>query len=179
MKSLLDFLGLGRGDSTADHQADTATVRKIVRQLDALEPQQARFIAAFAYILGRVANADLDISEQESLEMEQIVSGLGGLPEEQAVMVVEIAKAQNRLMGGTENYQVTRQFANLADREQREQLLDCLFAVGAADGSISGVEEAQIRMISEELGFSDNDFRRLRSGYSDQRSVMQRMRRRK
>ena len=46
-----------------------------------MEPQQARYIAAFAYILGRVAHADLTISEDETGEMEQIVMKYGRLPE--------------------------------------------------------------------------------------------------
>ena len=78
-----------------------------------MEPQQARYIAAFAYILGRAAHADLTISEDETGEMEQIVMKYGQLPEEQAIVVVQIAKTQNLLFGHTENYLVTRQFNQL------------------------------------------------------------------
>ena len=77
---------------------------------------------------------------------------LGHLPEDQAILVVQIAKSQNQLFGGTENFLVTREFRDMASREQRLELLDCLFAVSAADDSISTVEENQIRQISSELG---------------------------
>src|SRR6185503_2072362 len=112
---------------------ETETVRKIVRQLDNLEPQRARFIAAFAYILSRVARADMNISDAETNEMEHQVIRLSGLPEEQAVLVVQIAKTQATLFGGTENFLVTQEFKELANLEQRLALLDCLFAVAAAD----------------------------------------------
>ena len=46
-----------------------------------------------------------------------------------------------QLAGGTENFLVTREFKEIATREQCRELLDCLFAVSAADDSISGVEE--------------------------------------
>ena len=44
---------------------ETETVRKIIAELDRIEPEKARYIASFAYILGRVAHADLGISEEE------------------------------------------------------------------------------------------------------------------
>ncbi len=173
MKSILDFLGLGDREPAAP--GDTRTVRKIVRALEEMEPERARFLAAFAYLLGRIAHADLDISAEETRSMEQIVQEFGDLPESQAVLVVEIAKSQNRLVGGTENFQVAREFKSLSDREQRRDLLHCLFAVAAADEEITGVEEEQVRRISEELGLSHREFAEIRSEYNDHRSVMKRL----
>ncbi len=172
--TILEALGLSRGGQRAsrDSSGDTDTVRRIVGELEALEPERARYTAAFAYILGRVAHADQDISEVETREMEAIVSRLGHLPEEQAVLVVQMAKSQNRLFGHTENFLVTREFASIATPEQRAELLDCLFAVSAADDSISSSEEAQIRQIGSELGFSHRDFVLARRQYSDKREVM-------
>ncbi len=171
--SLLDKL-LGRNGApvAAPGSGDTETVRRIVGQLEALEPERARFVAAFAYILGRVAHADRHISEEETRTMEQIVLRLGHLPEDQAVLAVQIAKSQNRLFGGTENFLVTREFKELANVGQRRELLDCLFAVSAADDSISTVEENQIRQIASELGFTHGEYIDARSKYSDQREVM-------
>lgn len=171
--SLLKLLGFGGATGPGSGlSGDTETVRRIVGQLEALEPERARFIACFAYILGRVAHADHDISGEETTEMETIVRRLGHLPEEQAVLAVQIAKSQARLFGGTENFLVSREFNELASREQKEELLDCLFAVSAADDSISSVEEAQIRQIASELGFTHREFVDARSAYSDQREVM-------
>ena len=49
--------------SPPSDQGDTETVVRIVRELDKLEPQRARFLAAFAYVLSRVAGADDRISD--------------------------------------------------------------------------------------------------------------------
>jgi len=176
MKAFLELLGLKRPPDSDAQRARTATVRKIVRALEALEPQRARFIAAFAYLLSRVANADLEVSAEETRKMEEIVRRFGELPEDQAVLVVEIAKSQNRLFGGTENFQVTRELRELASREQREEVLHCLFAVSAADDVISDVEETQLRQIAEELGFSHREYVEVRASYNDKRSVIQRFR---
>lgn len=175
MRALLGFLGLGREGSESDGAAQTATVRKIVARLEALPENEARYVACFAYLLGRVAHADLEISGEESQAMEALVVDHSGLGEAQAVLVVEIAKRQNRLFGGTENFLVTRELAAITDEAQRRDLLHCLFAVSTADGSISGEEEEQIRQIAEELGMRPATFLEIRGQYNKQRSVIQRL----
>jgi uncharacterized tellurite resistance protein B-like protein len=167
--SLLDRLR-NRGESGS--RGDTDTVRRIVGELDKLEPSQARYLAAFAYVLSRVAGADSEFSDAETSTMIDLVSRAGNLPEAQAVVVVEIAKHQNRLFGGTENFLVTREFREVATGAQRQDLLQCLFAVSAADNTVTLDEEAQIWQIATELGISHEDYIQVRLQYSDKRSVL-------
>jgi uncharacterized tellurite resistance protein B-like protein len=167
--SIWKFLGLSPSDGPepAAASSETETIRKIVDALDRLEPDRARYIAAFAYILSRVANADMEISAEETRAMERIVIERGGLPEEQAIMVVQMAKSQNRLLGGTENYLVTREFAKISDREQKLALLHCLFSVSAADESIISAEDTEIRKVASEIKLSHSDFISVKSQYTD------------
>ena len=143
--SILEWLRSVRSTAPSgpSEQGDTETVRRIVSELDKLPPQRARYLATFAYVLSRVAGADLHISDAETAKMVDLVQRTGQLPEAQAIVVVEVAKSQNRLFGGTENFLVTREFREIASDEQREQLLECLFAVTAADDAINAEEEAQ------------------------------------
>lgn len=150
----------------------TATVRKIISQMEGLDPEKARFIAAFAFVLARVANADQDMSAAETERMETIVRSVGGLDEAHAVLIVQIAKSQQDLMAGTENYLVTREFDKIADREQKVRLLHCLFEVSAADDEISLVEEDEIKKIAGELRFDHREFSDIRSRYNDKRSIL-------
>jgi len=147
--SLLRYLGLS--SPAPSRSADTETVRRIVASLDALEPERARFIAAFASILCRVARSDLHISDEEARAMERIVVEKAGLTEQQAIIVLQIAKTQEALLGSTENFLVTREFNRIATREQKLALVDCLFAVSAADESISTAEDNEIVRIASEL----------------------------
>lgn len=156
------------GDATADTEA----VRRIARELEALEPERARYLAAFAFVLARVANAEQGISDDETREMERIVASLGGLPETQAVLAVEMAKSRQRLFGGTDDFVVTREFNAVATRKQKEQLLHCLFAVSAADDRISLVEENAVRQIATELGFDHDAFSAIRAQYNAKRSIL-------
>jgi uncharacterized tellurite resistance protein B-like protein len=170
--SILKFLGLDP-TRTASESADTETVRRIVAALDRLEPDRARHIAVFAYILSRVARADLIISDTETRAMEEIVERVGGLTPELSILVVQMAKTQSILFGGTENYLVTREFNRLATREDKLALLRCLFAVSASDESVSVKEDNEIRRICSELRLTHSDFISVRSEFRDKLSVLQ------
>jgi uncharacterized tellurite resistance protein B-like protein len=171
--SILKLLGLDRPrESQTAGSAETETVRKIAAALDRLEPERAHFIAAFAYILSRVARADLEIKPEEVRAMERIVMDRAALPEEQAVLVVQIAKTQSILFGATENYLVTREFYRISEPDERRSLIDCLFAVCAADGSISTIEDNEISQIADELKVERRDFIGIRSTYREYLAVL-------
>ena len=174
--SILEWFHAVRASASAGvgERGDTETVRRIVGQLDQLEPERARYLAAFAYVLSRVAAADLNISDVETEKMVDVLQHVGHLPEAQAILVVQIAKSQNRLFGGTENFLVTREFRDIASDGERRELLECLFGVAAADHAISGEEEAQIWQIASELGFAHSEYIQVRLAYSDKRTVLRR-----
>jgi len=157
----------GAGGESGGESGDTATVRRIAAELERLPRETAKYLAGFAYVLARVANADLDIDVEETREMERIAMSLADLSPAEAALVVEIAKSQALMLGGTENYVVTREFRKTATDEQRGKLLQCLFAVAAADGTITTDESSEIAAIGEELGFTRPQINALRSGYRD------------
>lgn len=172
MASLMSRLFGQKDDSEKQASSDTETVRRITRELDLLETAEARYLAAFAFVLARVANSDMKISEDEVRRMEEVVREIGGLTEAQAVLVVQIAKSQQLLKGGTENYLVTREFNKISDRDQKERLLHCLFEISAADDSISLVEESEVRKIATELKFDHREFSAIRSRFNSKRSIL-------
>ena len=172
--SILRFLGLDKAPRRHKERGDSETVRRIAAQLERLEPREAKYLAGFAYVLARIANADLDFDASEVAEMERIVATIAHLSESEAALVVQIARSQTQLLGGTENYVVTREFRKASTAEQRAELLQCIYAVAAADGTISGVESAEILSIAEQLGFTRAEANALRSAYRDKLSEFQR-----
>jgi uncharacterized tellurite resistance protein B-like protein len=147
-------------------------VRRIASQLERLPREKARYLASFAYVLARVAHADLEIDASEVEEMERIIREVAHLSDAEAALVVQIAKSQAQHLGGTENYVVTREFREVASAEQRGELLQCVFAVAAADGTISSVETNEIQRIAEELGFTRPEANALRAQYRDKLSEL-------
>ena len=162
MRAFLGFLGL---NPAAPDAGDT--IRRIAAELDRLEPAQARYVAAFAFVLSRVAGADHDISADETVSMERLVREKAGLAADQATLVVEIARTQQRLFGGTDDFLVTRELAAVASDEQKLALVDCLFAVAAADASVRVEETNEISRIAKELRVDPAEVTRIRSRYRD------------
>lgn len=173
--SILRFFGFFSSAPASAPSAETQTVRKIMTSLDAMEPEQARFVAAFAYVLCRVARTDLHISDEEAAAMERIVTEHAGLTEDQAIVVLQIAKTQELLFGSTENFLVTREFNRLASREQKLALLECLFAVSSADDSISTLEDNEIVRICAELQLPREDLLAARGRYREHLEVLKGM----
>jgi uncharacterized tellurite resistance protein B-like protein len=157
--------------------AETATVRRIVSRLEALPPAEARYLAAFAYIMSRAAHADLEVSDAETAAMERYVVELGGLDESQAVVVVQMAKLQSNLHGATEDFLVTREFGRIATEEQKLALLRSCFAVGAADDSISADEASVVNQIARELDLSREQLNAVRAEFQERLSAIQALRR--
>ena len=170
--SILTFLGLGSQPEQLSSPAQSDAVRAIVDALDRIEEERAHFIASFGYILGRVANADQDISAEETKVMQRILVTEGQLSLDQAAVVVKMAGMRNELFGGTDNFLVTREFRRIATRDQKLALLDCLFAVSAATEDISMVENSQVRQIAGEVGLEHSDFIQVRLSWKDRLSVL-------
>ena len=171
--SILKFLGINLDEpGRVASPAQTETVRKIVQKLDQLPEEQARYIAAFAFLLSRAARADLNVSPEETEVMERIVMQQSGLPEELALVVVQMAKTQNQLFGSTENYLVTREFERMATREQKLALLDCLFAFAAADETITSEEDNVVKQIASELKLSHDEYISGRSRFREYLAVL-------
>jgi tellurite resistance protein len=162
---------------TAASAADAESIRRIAGELDALPVEDRRFIAGFAYVLARAAHADLDISQVELEYMEKAVVEVGQVRSAQAVLVVEMARNMAELYGATDDYVVTRSFAENSTREQRERLLRTAFAVGAADDSITAAESAELNEIGKELGFRSDEIDDIRNEFRDQLAAIQAMRR--
>jgi uncharacterized tellurite resistance protein B-like protein len=157
--------------------AETAAVRRIVSRLEALPATQARYLAAFAYVMSRAAHADLEVSDAETAAMERFVVELGGIDEAQAVQVVQMAKLQTQLHGSTEDFLVTREFSRIATADQKLALLRCCFAVGAADDTITADEASVVNQIARELDVTRDQLNDVRDEFVERMSAIQAIRR--
>jgi uncharacterized tellurite resistance protein B-like protein len=130
-------------------------------------------VAGFAFVLSRVAHADERVTDDEVATMERLVRDKGHLPEAQAVLVVQLARTQQALFGGTDDFLVTREIGRVASHDDKLALVDCLFAVASADGRIIVAEANEIGRIAKQLGVEQADLSRLRNAYRDFLAVRQ------
>jgi tellurite resistance protein len=164
-------------DAAATAAGDTATVRRIVSRLERLPVEQARLVASAAYTLARAAQADLEISPEETAAIEMELQAHESLDEATAVLVTEMAKLQARTVGGTEDFIVTREFAALASDDQKIDVVRACFAVSAASGSISAEETAVLNQIAKELSVEPDILNSIRNEFRERMSSVQAVRR--
>ena len=170
--AFIDWLKSKSEGEPAGEDSESSAVRDIAVRLADLGPERARWVAAFAMVLARAARADLEISQDELDAMRKIVHEVGELPEDQASLVAEMAAHRNELLGVTEDYLSTRDFKRLAGEGDAERLLHCLFAIAAADDTISLVEEEEVRQVAHELGVELARFTEIRSRFREKRAVL-------
>ena len=156
-KALMSWLGVE--DAAAPEHTP---LRDLIDSLDRLEPDRARHLARFAYLLGRVALADRHASDEEIRAMEALVIGEAHLSPEQATVVVGLARTSNLLFGGTADYDVAREFAESATYDEKLALASCLFQVASSDEAISLPEETEIHRIVNQLKILPQDLTKLR-----------------
>jgi uncharacterized tellurite resistance protein B-like protein len=159
MGILSEFLGV-----PADREASGGDViRRIAAELDRMDPDHAKYLASFAFVLSRVASADHDVSDDEVASMERLVAGKGGVSADQAVLVVQMARTQQKLFGATDDFLVTRELSRVATYDQKVALIEYLYAVASADQRIFTAEANEIARIGRELKVDQTDLSRLRS----------------
>jgi uncharacterized tellurite resistance protein B-like protein len=60
----------------------------------------------------------------------------------------------------------------MADHDEKMRLLDCIYAVAAADGSISTLEDNEASQIANELRIEHHDLIAIRSRYRKKLAVL-------
>jgi hypothetical protein len=105
LKSLRAWLGV-----ETHEEPEFAPLRETLEVLDRLEPGRARFLAAFAYLLSRVAGADQPRVVRGDAR-DGNAHGRAGTVVARRSVVVQLAKTSNLLFGGTANFLVARKFS--------------------------------------------------------------------
>jgi len=154
---------------------ETDSVRILAASLEAMPPDRARFIAAFAYLLGRAANATGGMTEVERAAILKIAEA-GGLEPATAPFVVDLAGTLSGDFGATEDFLVTREFKAISTIEERQRLLRCCFLVMAADDEIDATESWLANRLAEELDVERPDLNRIRSEFHEQLSGVRALR---
>lgn len=168
--SLFRFLGLG-GPSAADSR-EPASLREIATRLDGQAPQDARFVAAFAYLLARVAGADLRTQNDERSAIASRLETLAGIDAERAALLATAAIAAADAHGASDDHLVARAFRSFSNDDERRRLVRCLYAVAAADETITTVEDNEVFEIAAEIGLDRGDVVALRSEFREQLAVL-------
>ncbi len=173
MSRILRFLGL---DEPGEGTNPSLGLAALEAQLAELPPDRASYFACFAYLLARVADADLEVADRERDAIARQLEQHAGLGERDARMVAELAILEAEEIQGSTHNVVSRKFKEMSDHGQRIQLVDGLFAVAAADDEVSLEEGNEVFRIAEELGLERLEVLAVRARYRDKLAEMKKLR---
>jgi uncharacterized tellurite resistance protein B-like protein len=110
----------------------------------------------WAGLLARVAEADHNFCPAEEQELLQLLSAAGDVPKPDLEVIV--GAYRDGTLAEVDLAQLVREFVQVASEQDSSLLLDCLFLVAAADGTLRDVEVVVIRQIAQGAGFTEPDF---------------------
>ncbi len=168
--SLFRFLGLAVQADPAAREPES--LRELGARLSALAPKDARFVAAFAYLLARVAGADLRTENGERETIATRLGSLAGLEGERARILADAAIAAAASHSASDDHLVARSFREMATDDERRLLVRCLYAVAAADSNITTPEDNEIFEIATEIGMGRSDVVALRAEFKEHLAVL-------
>jgi DnaJ like chaperone protein len=123
--------------------------------------RQIAFTIGVIVLGAKIAKADGVVSRSEVAAFKQVFT----VPPEEEANVGRIFDQARRDARGFEPY--AQQIAGLFQRKSRvlEGLLDALFHIAKADGSVGEAEIAYLRRVAEIFGFDEADFARIRESH--------------
>ncbi len=122
-----------------------------------LPVEQLNYLTLFGGLLVRVAYADGDISLNEKKEIKHQLKQLAVFRSEELELIMTVIEDQ--ALKGLDRFRLTSELFKVSNREQRLQLLDCLFGLAVTDDrQLLHQEIEEIRSIAYALSLSHKDF---------------------
>jgi DnaJ like chaperone protein len=149
-------------DRLADVPAPgTALPGSAAEEAERAATRQIAFTIGVIVLGAKIAKADGVVSRSEVAAFKQVFT----VPPEEEANVGRIFDQARRDARGFEPY--AQQIAGLFRRKSRvlEGLLDALFHIAKADGSVGEAEIAYLRRVAEIFGFDEADFARIRESH--------------
>lgn len=165
MKFLRDLFAIAEAIPESD-------LDRVEAVLDHLEPNEAKKIAASALLMGRVAYADLEISDSERQKMSEILVQELQVSEDDAKAVAELA-VEKTLATSLDQHIVIRAVNDFSDYEFKKKLMYCLFLL-AADEGVSVTEQSQLKQIGNALHIQQPDYIAVTARFREHLDVLKR-----
>lgn len=167
LRWLTDKLGL-----VVPSQAAT-TLEEVVRaHLPEADEATMKLVVALAGLLGTVAYADRDYSDEEERRIRIELGRVSGLTEAGVDAICAVLRQHIVTIATVEAPTYAREVRELGERELRLEVLGALVDLAAADDDISVAETNVLRALVPALGLSQADYNAAQSRHRDKLSVL-------
>jgi uncharacterized tellurite resistance protein B-like protein len=144
--------------ATEDLSGGGALRAAIARELPGADTETLTVITSMAGLLGAVAYADRNFSEEEELRVRKELERVQGLSATGIDVICKVLRQHIVELSTVQLPRYARALVELADVELRREVLGALLDLAAADSSISVVETNMLRQITKSLGLGQQDY---------------------
>lgn len=169
LRRLLKTLGL----VAVEPEAADALLDKLRRHVASAGESRVAYLAAFAAQLARVAWIDDQFTAEEHAAVRDVLANRAGLAGSEADLVAALLAEQRQILLDVQAVHLTRALNEYGSRQDKEKLLDCLYAIASADHLVSDDEDREVRRVGRALLVPNERVMDIRSRYRDRLEVMQ------
>ena len=132
--------------------------RKMEREKLSIEahPDELAYASLFGGLLGHVAAVHKALDERELAVLQGHLRKIGGFDDEAVALIHSVI--QEAASRGLDRFRLTREFYTKSTKDQRLQLLDCLFDIAGSDTDLQHAEVEEVRAIAYGLKLSHREF---------------------
>jgi uncharacterized tellurite resistance protein B-like protein len=134
--------------------------------------EEIKLVTGYAGLLGATADADDEITPEEIDRIGAILRDDLGLTAGQIAPILTLLRDHRVRLYALEKHIYARLINEVADRDQKRELLRALFRVAAVDHSINAEEDRTLWMLADALNLSHRDFVTVRAEFSRDRDVL-------
>ncbi len=121
-----------------------------------LPDEALRKLGLVGGLMAKIAQLDREVTDAELERMIEIIRSYWRLSREEATFVAQVAVSAIDVT--YDIFRMMRELTAFTTVKERQQILDVLFAVAAADGDLSFDETEEIRLIARSLDLTHTDF---------------------
>ena len=107
--------------------------------------------ACLAGMLARIAYVDFDLDPNEKDRIKKALEEVVELSSVEAEVITSVTIAHIKELSGLENHCYSHPISEKLSVQQRYKIVELLFTIAAADGSVSEQESEEIRTITKSL----------------------------
>ncbi|MBD3178967.1 MAG: DnaJ domain-containing protein [Candidatus Latescibacteria bacterium] len=157
-------IGAALGHHMVDRRMDMGAATGGLKQV---EKTRAAFFASVFSILGRIAEADGAITEDEVAVVDNFIASLN-ISSDEREFAREVFNEARHSHYSIDDFASQFYSINRNNREIVSSFMDVLFQVAAADGKLHPAEEESLNRVRRIFRISDHQFQELRAHYFDE-----------
>lgn len=153
-------------------QTEAALEGAVAAVLTHADQETVRVVTALAGLLGAVAYADREYSADEARRVHEELERVEGMTLQGIQAVARLLEEHILELSTVHAPRYCRVLRELADRELREQVLEILVDLAAADGVITTPETNLLRQLTTALGLTQDDYNTAQAKHRERLGVL-------